>query len=277
MSKQPPEHLSPIELEILYLTSCVASINEMVNNMIFELQDCDDGSHVVILKTEINQKYFNIHLVDLLTMPPGDGRPNSIEGLSSSLRKPLLNRKVSKLRKVLNEAVTWLDTDVNFTIRGKTRKLWFPTVQQNFTPKITRREAIVICGNISKHNHLVLSRNVKKIQDIFLRSDIKITSEEGFELIPEFYAQFHDDIFNYQVTKIVELLNNIRWEIYHYVKPFFEKNSLQKEQGRRAHYVVPQGITDQLIKHLFYDLLNSGAPTPSVERFKTWKWVKKRY
>jgi hypothetical protein len=54
---------------------------------------------------------------------------------------------------------------------------------------------------------------------------IFVKTHDALLIMEEFYNQFHNDLFNYHISTIVELLNNLRWAIYEYLQPIYSQST----------------------------------------------------
>ena len=137
-----------------------------------------------------------------------------------------------------------------------------------------------ICGNMSKHGIARLGRVAKNVKRIFEMSKIDLTYDEAILCLENFYERFHDDILNYHASNIVEMLLNIRRSINDYLKPIFLRcirytkkvNDLQMYE-----YEIPAEIRGQLVKSMFWDLMNNVRSDRNFPILKTTKYLKMRY
>jgi hypothetical protein len=164
---------------------------------------------------------------------------------------------------------------------GETRNFWFPTINKAIALKITRIEFIKICGNISKHNILGLSRQAKTIQEIFDKNNVPIELTEALLIMEEFYQQFHDDLLNYHASTIAEFLNNLRWAVYEYLQPLYEQ-SVECRWDERLKlnlpdYHYPDDIVNQYVREVFWNLMNDVRSEPYMPRFTVTRYLKMRY
>ncbi len=144
--------------------------------------------------------------------------------------------------------------------------------------KVKRVAFIKICGNTGKHNFTRLSRNVKKIVRILSVNGIPITEEQGYLLLPGFYERFHDDVFNYLSTLIAEFLNNIRLGIYQYLKPVFDHSYMREPFPSLLYrYEFPTGCVNDVVKDMYWDLMNKVRAGLFMPRFTTHRYLRDRY
>jgi hypothetical protein len=268
------------EKEVLVLKAAMESINSMINYSMVDLFHKDPESSV-IFKTAEHQKYFNILLLDFLHSRIFNIGTNCIKSLQIILITPRYNQNMEPLKNAVYRFEEWLNQEVEFEKDGEIRRLWFPSIDQNIALKITRKEFIEICGNISKHNMLGLNRQAKLIQEIFKRNEVSMQLTDAFLIMEEFYDQFHNDLFNYHGSAIAEFLNNIRWGIYEYLQPLYKK-SLQTYwnehlQLNSYRYIFPDDIKDSYIQNVFWDLMNDVRSKPYMPRFVVTQYLKMRY
>ena len=135
-----------------------------------------------------------------------------------------------------------------------------------------------MCGNISKHNFLRLISVAEELREVLSRSGISVGLDEAMLTLDDFYRWFHDDILNYHASTIVEFLNNIRWGIYEYLQPEFQRSIVwESREPPKYHYIYPAGVTSTLAQSYYWDLMNEVRSLPYVRRFQVTKWLKLRY
>ncbi len=256
------------EKEILVLKAVMDSIGSMVNHEVITLYHNDPHSEIRF-ETSIHQKYFNIILVDFLSTPILD-KKKCLSALQVIINNPKYNPNTQPLKQAVESFQEWLNQKINWELFDETRKLWFPSINQEVELKITRNEYICICGNIVKHNPQALTRQAKTIKEIFEKSGVKIKLNQVLLAMEEFSEQFHDQMFNYHSSMIAEFLNNILWAIHEYLQPSYEKsNKSYWENGEFfQRYECPDSIKDDYIKEIFWNLINDLRSKPYMVRFK---------
>ncbi|MCB1783107.1 MAG: hypothetical protein KDI13_03860 [Alphaproteobacteria bacterium] len=281
MLYEKPNDLTSAEKEILLLKAVMETINSMVNYSVFKLNHNDPDSSIRF-ETGIHQQYFNILLVDFLSLEIFEPRkPNLFKELLSVCENPRYNDDAKPLKKAVMSFQEWLGRAVEFEHNGEVRKLWFPSIDQEIALQITREEFIKICGNISKHNPLGLNRQASAIKKIFERNDADIALTDALLIMDEFYEQFHDDLFTYHSSTIAEFLNNLRWAIYEYLQPLYEKVTEnywhEKHEMWAYRYHAPEDITNAYIKTVFWNLMNDVRREPYMPRFQVTRYLKMHY
>lgn len=268
------------EKEVFALKASLWAINEMVNNALMTINYNDPDSSIMF-QTSLDQRYFNIILLDFLNAKIFGIEKTCVEALDVILSEPRFSSEVSFLSTTLKEFKDWLSADIMLEHDGETRTFWFPTINKDIALKIKREEFIKICGNISKHNPLGLDRQAKTIVGIFQRNNLEISLSEALLIMNEFYEQFHDDLLNYHSSTIAEFLNNLRWGIYEYIKPLYNRsvefywNDALKVRSYRYHY--PETIINLYAREVFWDLMNDVRSEPYIKKFTVTRYLKMRY
>lgn len=227
-------------------------------------------------KTSIHQKIFIILLVDFLSKSSQEvtGKNLSLlEGLIQIGKAPCLGKKAScrQLRTAVSVFKRWLDKEIKVPC-------YFPSIEHNGVLKLKRLEFIMICGDISKHSFARLNRRARDLKMILERNKKEIRTGEALALLDAFYDRFHGDIFSYHGSQIVEKLNNIRWGIYEYLQPSIRRLQNDGDFGPpRYRFTYPIGVTNQLVKHFYRELMVSVSSPPYFRRFKTYKILTLRY
>lgn len=264
-----------IEEEVIFLKSAYDLINEMVNYETLELFG-DDPHFEIRFNSMTHQKYFNIILLDFLSETSISGkRLSSLEALQAICGAPSFDTRgsIQYLDLAIREFVAWLEKEVVI------EKIWFPSIEVETNLSIRRIEFIKICGNISKHNFGRLSRVAKQLTDIFGRNQIELDNESALLILDEFYEWFHRNIFSYHSSVIAEFLNNIRWGIYEYLHPEFQKSIVYEndEHPRKYRYTYPEEITNNFAKACYWDLMNDIRSAPYMSKFQVTRYLKMRY
>lgn len=266
-----------IEKEIIYLLAIKQLIDEMVNYEIIKLLGKDPHSEIRF-KSITHQKFFNIMLVDFLSCSDtkilGEKQPY-LGALKSICANPHFdqNNSVKNLNKSTNIFIDWLNKE--FTVE----KMWLPSINLETDLSIKRIEFIKICGNILKHNFSRLSGVIKEIIAIFKRNNIILKQEDALVILEEFYEWFHTDIFAYHSSTIAEFLNNIRWDIYEYLQPEFQRSIVfeNNEHPRKYHYTYPNEVKNSFAKNCYWDLMNEVRSKPYMNKFQVTQYFKMRY
>ena len=265
-----------IEKEVIFLKAVSELIDSMVNFEVLNLLGNDPHSEVRF-KTITHQKYFNIILVDFLSCSNAKVLGKKLSYLAASkviCKSPHFNRNnsIKSLSMATKKFVSWLEQKVKVGI-------WLPSINTKRTLPIKRIEFIRICGNISKHNFTRLSHVANELIRIFNRSGKKITFDEALLILSDFYERFHHDILNYHGSTIAEFLNNMRWGIFEYLQPEFQKSIVYDSVTHppKYHYTYPVGVNNGFAKNCYWDLMNEVRSKPYFRRFQVNRYLKMRY
>ncbi len=269
--------LAPLETEIITLKAALDMINGMVNReaMTFNFRDLESDVH---FKTMTHKAYFNILLVDFLSVPKEFfiKEKNYLERLQEICESPgLQNKSIHDLKVSVTEFIDWLSQTVIV------EKRWFPSIDLEIDLKIKRQDFITMCGNINKHNLTKLTRQAGKLLKIMESNSQLIQIDQCLIALEDFYEQFYHDIFEYHSSTIAEFLNNIRWGIYIYAcaerERCVEKQYDNVMQLQKYKYNYPTQVTSNLGKIYYWNLMNDVMNAPDIQRFEVTKYLKRRY
>jgi hypothetical protein len=268
-----------IDKEIILLKACSELISEMVNNANMTFSE-NDGYTEVRHTSEESHKLFLIFLVDFLSIPD-QGFVGSKKSYLSNLAEITLqeNPKLNPNgKKDLNVSVVifqnWLKQEIVI------EKIWFPELEIETSLTISRFEIIKLTGNYCKHNFSRYRTMINLLKDKVVDAGYPRPSDKVIMDLENVVNGFLMPIVRHQTTIISEFLNNIRWEIYYYLRPVLEKNliDLGKVDGHRQYkYIIPNEIKSDLAKSLYWDLMNSTRCEPYVARFKTPSYLRMSY
>ena len=212
---------SGIEQEVIILKAAKELIDAMVNFELMSLLGNDPDSNI-LFESSTHQKFFNIILVDFLscTDPMGPVKQTSyLGGLREIVNNPSFdeNNSVHHLKVAVQEFKDWLEQQVKVDV-------WLPSIDKETKLDISRFNFLKMTGNISKHNYLRAIGVAEELKEILSKSGITVDINEALLALAEFHERFHTDILNYHSSTIAEFLNNIRWGIYDYLQPEFNKS-----------------------------------------------------
>jgi hypothetical protein len=267
--------LSDIEDEVVFLKAIKEVIDSMVNFAMLTLRGSDPDSSV-LFETSMHQRFFNIVLVDFLSRTDKKApvkQSSYLGALRTISAHPRfdVDNSVAALRDATWAFVNWLAQEVSVDV-------WLPSIDTQTSMSISRLNFLKMCGDISKHNVLRSVGVAEELQQTLAESGVSVELEDAMLAWGDFYERFHTDILNYHSSTIAEFLNNIRWGIYEYLQPEFQR-SIVWEGGnpRRYRYTFPIGIENNFAKQCYWDLMNEVRQPPYVRRFQVTKWLKLRY
>ncbi|MBI3444493.1 MAG: hypothetical protein HY055_03835 [Magnetospirillum sp.] len=277
-----------LEQEVIILEAVWGMIDDMVNREMFVLGERTSDTNL-LPTTSTHQRLFNVLLVDFLSRPHSRGKepmpfglpmpPAKAKGSQQSylfyLNKIHTAPKLGAISGMICEPVDafsqWLDT------KAQVKKVWLPSIGLELDIDVKRIDFLKICGNIAKHNFSRLESDVSKICNILAENGLPIEAGNGYLILKEFYAWFHDDILNYHISTIAEFLNNIRWGIYEYLRNEFDHAFEWVDPHPMYRFRIPGGLVQPVAQSMYRDLMNRMRSEPSLPRFTAIECLKKRY
>jgi hypothetical protein len=251
------EHITnytSIEREGITLQIVVELLQTMVNR---EMLHFSPG-HVEIQVTfasSSRRELFNVLFADFLE-PVDPALLGSKESLLDVLyrvaKEPKLGDTIvaSPLLWAVTELREWLDQTIQ-------PEVWFPSINRNVNLKLRRAQFITICGNISKHSLSRLTRNAKRLAELFGDNGIELNWIDALRALDDFNVRFQEDIFSYHSTTMTELLNNVRWGIHEYLEPEFARSFTPSPipDDPKYSYTFPDGLQDPFAQERYWDLM----------------------
>jgi len=266
--------LSQIEEEVILLKAVWELIDSMVNFEMLTIEGRDPDSNITF-RTMTHQKFFNIVLVDFLSCTDKQFKQTPyLRALKEISLKPQFDfdDSIASLRKLAHEFSDWLNEEIEVS------NVWMPSINTETTLRLLRLDFVKMCGNISKHNFLRLISVAEELKEILFKSGVSVELEEALLALDDFYQWFHTDILSYHASTIAEFLNNIRWGIFEYLQPEFQRSIVwESHDPRKYRYTYPNGVTSRLAKEYYWELMNDMQSSPYVRRFHVTKYLKLRH
>ena len=284
--------MTDIEREAIILNSAWGMIDGMVNWAMFVKNDRIEPTNLVF-KTSYHQRLFIILLGDFLSEIrafKGDPVPLGLIGAPSNARpsdltflfhlrqvcaNPKLGGDAAGISAAIEIFADWLEGE--FTARGVN----LHTIDVVADLRVARHRYIKMCGDIAKHNLARLATNVGHLRKLLEAAGNPIGEQESYLAIESFFEWFHDDIFNYHSNQVAEFLNNIRWAIFEYLRPEFQRSWHLTEKATQDipiyAYHVPADISEPLAYAMYWNLMNRVRAKPWVHRFIVSDSLKTRY
>lgn len=272
-STAPPR--TPIEQEIIFLNAILDLIDSMVNFEVLQVAGTSPDANI-LFHTSTHQRFFNVLLVDLLAKSDrrvvGREVPY-LQALGEICESPHFDQggSVSALRAATEDFRSWLDETPVVPV-------WLPSIERQVELAITRGTFLAICGNISKHSMLRLSRPAKQVLKMLEDAGATVSFDEAVLALEDFYERFHTDILNYHGSTIAEFLNEIRWGVHEYLLPEFQRSyTSHGGDPPRYEYQYPDYVKTELGKAHYWDLMNRIRTRPYLDRFQVTRYLKLRY
>jgi hypothetical protein len=119
---------------------------------------------------------------------------------------------------------------------------------------------------------------VKQIVKILDANSLPIDEAKAFSILPDFYENFHRNVFAYHASTIAEMLNDIRWGIFYYLGPEYARSFERLPNDDLAYkFNYPSGCSSPLVKEVYWDLMNQVRGRPSFPVFVTTDSLKQRF
>jgi hypothetical protein len=152
-----------------------------------------------------------------------------------------------------------------------------PSVEVEADLTVERRTWIKICADMAKHSFARLESNVAKIERILAEHDRPIEKGMGYAVLEDFWEWFHNNLFAYHASTIAEFLNEIRWGIFSYLRPEFERAFHRLDPEPMYGFSVPPAVTNPLAISMYWNLMNLCRSGPRFPRFTVSALFKERY
>lgn len=273
--RKTPSDRTSIEQEVIFLNAILDLIDNMVNFEVLKVVGTSPDANI-LFHSSTHQQLFNILLVDLLAKSDrrvvGREVPY-LQALGEICESPHFDQggSVSAIRTATEKFLEWLD-------ESPTVPVWLPSIGQEVELAMPRSTFLAICGNISKHSMLRLSRPAKQVQRMLEDAGTTVSLDEAVLALEGFYERFHTDIFNYHASTIAEFLNEIRLGIHEYLLPEYQQSyATRGGDPTRYEYQYPDSVNSKLGKALYWDLMNRIRKRPYIERFEVTRYLKLRY
>ena len=284
--------MNDTEREVIILNSAWEMIDEMVNWAMFVKNEFTEPTHL-LLTNRASSRLFIIFLGDFLSeikayngkpalglsKPAPNGAPPSDKTFLFHIRQvctnPKLGTDLTRLRQTTDAFADWLEGEftapsVNLSAIGLVADL-----------RIMRIQYIQMCGDIAKHNLARLERRVKDLRKLLEVARPSVSEQDAYLAVEGFFEWFQGNIFIYHSSQIAEFLNNIRWAIYQFIQPEFQRSWHMPDNGTTDFpaykYRVPSDVTDPLAQAMYWNLMNRSRLKPFMPQFVIHENFKRRY
>jgi hypothetical protein len=270
-----PSTLSDIEVEVVFLSAISEVIDSLVNFEMLSLAGNDPES-MVRFKSSTHQRFFATVLVDFLSRT--DKRaPVKVDSYLGALRSIcqypsfLVGGNVDGLKEATQDFVAWLEYKVPID-------LYLPSIDVQGQVSLPRLSFIKMCGNISKHNFLRNMGVADELKQTLELIQPMITLESAILALGDLYDKLQNDFLEYHSSTIAEFLNNIRWGIFEYLSPEFQRSIVYDSPFEgRYRFDYPPGVLHEVAKQCYWELMNDVRRKPIMRRFEVSMMLKQRY
>lgn len=275
--------------EVIVANAAWQMIDDMVNHAIFVPLGTKTDNTNLLPQSQDTLRLFNVLIADFLSPLVRKGKnslPFSLPSAPSNARSsdltflfylrrivdaPQLGGDTENLRDAVESFSLWLEGN------SSVEKVWFPSVELELDLTIERRIWIKICGDIAKHSFVRLEPNVGKIVRIISEHGKSIDAGQAYLILPEFWDWFHTHLFAYHASTLAEFLNNIRWELYGYLQPEFQRAYRREENSIEYTYDVPPAFQHPLAKAMYWEMMNNCRSEPWFPRFSVTESLKTQF
>jgi hypothetical protein len=284
--------MNDIEREAIILNSAWEMIDGMVNWAMFVKNDSTEPTNLMFA-THMHSRLFVILLGDFLAeirafkgdpVPlglkpaPSNARPSDLTflfHLRQVCADPKLGTDTAALSAAIETFADWLEGE--FIAPGVNLN----AIEVVADLRVERFRYIKMCADITKHSLARLATNVGHLRRLLEAAGHAVSEQEAYLAVENFFEWFHDDIFIYHSSQIGEFLNNIRWAIYDYLQPEFQR-SWHPIVGATPQfpiysYRVPTEIMEPVAHSMYWDAMNRSRSKPYVQRFIVTESLKRRY
>lgn len=261
-----------LEYEVIGLKAAIDAIDAMVNRELLNFVGPSDKT-VAYFQDDPHQKLFYILLADFLSEKTEAslirGNVSCMGQLGNIVQNPSLeiDGSCTVLREAHETTTKWLSKKADITI-------WASSLDVELTLSLSRQDVINFAANMSKHHFGHLTGIINKINE-----QLDDGSRPQHDIIPaleSIYFELYTNRLNYLGSAVVEMLNNIRWGVYDYLLPEFNR-SYRKLDGVMYEFDIPQDIKTDFARSCYWALMNSVRSKPYVNRFQADEMLKLRY
>lgn len=280
------------EQEAIVLNAVWSMIDDMVNFAIFMPLERRTEGITLVPQTTDTLRLFHLLLGDFLSPlvrkgniglpfdlppPPTGTRPSDLTFLfylRQICEDPQLNVCADAVRRPVEAFAAWLEQDSHVD------DVWLPSIDVEVSLTLKRVVWIKICADIAKHSFARLEANVAKIVRILSKHGKEIDEGMGYAVLSEFWEWFHTHLFAYHASTIAEFLNDIRWGIFEYLRPEYQRAYHVTGQVAGASmyaFHIPADITAPIAKTMYWDVMNRARENPFVPRFTVDESLKQHF
>jgi hypothetical protein len=275
--------MNEVEQELIILNTSWEMIDGMVNWGMFTKPDKANPSNL-LFQTSIHAHFFTVLLGDFLSevrafkkggVPlglksvPHGVRPSDLTflfHLRQVCTNPQFGPDAAELSSAVDVFSTWLEGE--FIADGVNLN----SIALVTDMKVARYRYLKMCGDIGKHNIARLETNVKHLQVMLENAGHQVTESQAYLAVDSFYEWFQDHIFIYHSSYIAEMLNNIRWAIYRYLRPEFMRSWHELDHSSERlplyGYRIPPTVQQPVAEAMYWDAMNKVRKGVYVQQFR---------
>lgn len=238
------------------------SKNDLVEPTTLFFESREHAKLFIILLTDFLSKTSSTH--GLLSVP-SDAQGADLTflfHLRQVCQNPQLGKDATELSNTVETFACWLEK--KFTSNGVN----LTSIDVIADLEINRFRYIKMCGNIAKHNLDRLTRNIEDFQSLLKAAGHEVSIQNAYLATGDYFTWFFDDVFLFHSNYIVEFLNDIRWDVFEYLHPAYERSWYPRTRFRGDYgYNLPESIVNPFAQAMYWDLMNRVRRKPYMSRF----------
>jgi hypothetical protein len=260
--------MNDAEQETIGLCIALEAIDDIVNHALLDVRDSSvPGEASVYFKELVHQEMFLVRLLDFSK----ECGTKSVTGVAGSCLDVLqaacstqsfnVRDSVAGLAVAVTALQDWLGTT-------RSLRIWMPTLGIDAQLSVPRSQLLFILGNHVKHNLARLTGVSKELSELLATHGYAVKPEQVPLTLNEIRESLQGYYFGYYCTWLAELVNNVRWGIYDYLRPTFS-TAFTRIPGDDVgyEYRFPSVISDTVAREWFWRLMNHVRVAPIVKRF----------
>ena len=212
-----------------------------------------------------------------LKKAPSNARPSDLTfifHLRQVCEHPKLGSNATGLGESIEAFADWLEGDFGAPVN-------LAAIDVVADVRVKRYRYIKMCGDIAKHNLARLSTNVGHLRKLLETAGHKVSEQEAYLAVEKFFERFGEDIFIYHSSEIAEFLSNIRWAIFEYLLPEYQRSWYPREDAALGlamyGYDIPVEIKEPVARAMYWEVMNRVRTKPWTQRFIVSDSFKQRY
>ena len=177
-------------------------------------------------------------------------------------RDPQFGEDATALSNKVEEFSSWLEANI------RSRDVNLSVIDIVVDIEVERYKYIKMCGNIAKHSLTRLSLLICDLRKLLAKAGHEVSIQEAHLATNAFFVWFFDDVFMFHSNRIVELLNDIRWHLFEYLQPEYQRSWHPKGRFHGDYgYHVPHTVIDPFAQTMYWDLMNRVRTKPYLSPF----------
>ena len=271
-------NLNPSEQEVVNLCICYEAAYDIANYQLFSVRPISDdaGGCQVDFMSSLARELFLIRLLDFAK----EGGSSDLTGSSGSCLYVLtglaanpqlgVGEGLEALKGATRALTSWLEQSPRVS-------MWLPTLDIDAKISVPRKLLLEIAANQSKHNIARLTGVAGKIYKALVEHGYPVSPERIPLALEDIREHLQGNLFAYYGTWLAQLVNDICWAIFDYLRPTFLNSYCAPATGEIAYkYAYPSEIRHEAAREWFWRLMNDVRSNPPHNRFKANRYLAAR-